>query len=173
MVLEGGEFRLRAFRISDAPALALHANNRKIWRNLRNLLPRPYTLGSAEAWIEQMSVSDPLRHGFVIDIDGALAGAMGYTLEDDVHTGDATIGYWLGEPYWGRGIATEAVRLLTDHAFRTHKLRRAEARVYAWNPASVRVLEKAGYVLEGRLRNAVEKDGEVTDELVYGYVRAG
>jgi RimJ/RimL family protein N-acetyltransferase len=81
------------------------------------------------------------------------------------------IGYWLGQSYWNRGIATEALVAVTAYAFETFDINRIWAGVFAWNPASARVLEKAGYVLEGRLRNAITKDGETTDELIYSTVR--
>jgi RimJ/RimL family protein N-acetyltransferase len=86
---------------------------------------------------------------------------------EDLRAGTAEIGYWLGEPFWGRGIATAAVAAFTAHAFADLGLRRVFARVLEWNPASARVLEKCGYALEGRLRRSALKDGKVADELLY------
>ena len=83
----------------------------------------------------------------------------------------AEIGYWLGEPFWGRGIATAALRAVTDYAFAQHDLVRLHAAVYEWNPASARVLEKVGYVLEGRLRKSVTRDGQTIDGLLYARIR--
>src|SRR4029078_9643353 len=91
-------------------------------------------------------------------------------LGTDVFHRSAEIGYWLGEPFWGRGIASEVLRAVTDYAWATLDVIRLEAGVFSWNPASARVLEKAGYTLEGRLRQAVVKHGRVGDRLIYGIV---
>ena len=88
-----------------------------------------------------------------------------------MHRRSAEIGYWLGEPFWGRGIATLAVRAVTAHAFDTHDLTRVFACVFEWNPASARVLEKAGYTREATLRKSVFKDGRTIDQFLYAIVR--
>jgi RimJ/RimL family protein N-acetyltransferase len=82
----------------------------------------------------------------------------------------AEIGYWLAEPFWGRGIATEAVKAMTTYAIAKHALTRVYARVADWNTASVRVLEKAGYALEARLRRSAIKEGRVIDQLQYAFI---
>ena len=106
---------------------------------------------------------------FALEVDGRAVGGIGLHPQGDVHRRAMEIGYWLGEPYWGRGIVTEAVRALTRYAFETFDIARVYAYVYEWNPASARVLEKAGYRLEGRLRKAVTKEGTTMDMLVYGF----
>ncbi len=110
---------------------------------------------------------------FAIEVEGEAAGSIGLELGEDVARRSAEIGYWLGEAHWGRGIATEAVRTVTAYGFEQLDLVRIFANVFAWNPASMRVLEQAGYVLEGRLRSAVTKDGETIDQLAYAVVRDG
>jgi len=92
-------------------------------------------------------------------------------LLDDVDCKTTEIGYWLGEPFWGRGIATAALKQTTEYAFQTFGLERIQAHVFAWNPASARVLEKCSYVLEGRLRHSIFKDGRLTDSLLYARIR--
>jgi RimJ/RimL family protein N-acetyltransferase len=82
----------------------------------------------------------------------------------------AEIGYWLGERFWGRGIVTEALVAMTRHAIETHELTRVYAVPFAWNTASCRVLEKAGYVLEARLRRSAIKDGQIVDQLQYAFI---
>jgi RimJ/RimL family protein N-acetyltransferase len=168
IVFPGGE--IRPWLPADAPGLARLADNRNVWRNLRDGFPSPYTKRDAKAWIRAASRQFPHRH-FAITADGTLAGAIGLLLKDDVHKGVAETGYWLGEPFWGRGIMTGALTAFTAFAFEAFALRRIYAQVLEWNPASMRVLEKAGYVLEGRMRRSAFKDGEVVDELLYAIVR--
>lgn len=160
---------LRPYRADDAPSMASHAANRALWRNLIDRFPHPYSLADAESWIATTVGEEPTRT-FAIVVDGSAAGSIGVNLGDDVQRRSMEIGYWLGESYWGRGIATEAVIAVTAYAFETFDVNRIWAGVYAWK-ASARVLEKAGYMLEGRLRNAITKDGETTDELIYAMVR--
>jgi len=166
--LPGG--RIRSWREGDAPSLARHADNRRIWLNVRDRFPHPYTLADAEFWVAQASAARPETQ-FAVEVDGQAAGGVGVFLQEDVERFSAEIGYWLGESYWGRGIATAVVRHFTDYAFEAYDLCRIYANVFAWNPASGRVLEKAGYQLEGRLRQSAVKDGQVLDGLLYASVR--
>lgn len=163
---------LRPWRATDAPALALHANNRNVSRHLRDRFPYPYHPSDAERFLALAVAQDPPRN-LAIEVDGEAAGSVALTLHDDVGRGTAEIGYWLAEPCWGRGIMTDAVRAMVAHGFDRFALRRIEARVFSSNPASARVLEKAGFTLEGRLRAAVIKDGEILDALVYAILSPG
>ena len=157
---------IRPWRLDDAESLTKHANNRKVWLGLRDLFPHPYTIGDAHEFL-QKKITEQSATNFCIEIDGAAAGGIGIHLGQDVHRHTATLGYWLGEDFWGRGIMTEAVAALTDFSFRNFPLRRISAEVFANNPASTRVLEKAGFIFEARLTNNVIKDGEILDSLVY------
>ena len=161
---------LRPWRVGDTASLARHANNRNVSRNMRDIFPYPYTAADATAWIERVKDESPTQN-FAIAVDGDGVGGISVTLREDVYRRSAEVGYWLGEPFWGRGIASEALRAVTDYAFATFDVIRLEAGVFGWNPASARVLEKAGYVLEGRLRNAIVKDGRVGDRLIYALLR--
>ena len=161
---------IREWRPGDEESLVLHANNRNVSRNLRDAFPYPYTMADATRWIETAGAADPLT-SFAIEVDGSAVGGIGIVLKDDVYRRSAEIGYWLGEEFWGRGIVTEALEIMTDYAFSTWDLCRISAGVFEWNPGSVRVLEKAGYQFEGRMRKAVTKDGETIDELVFAIVR--
>ena len=107
------------------------------------------------------------RVHFCIEVDGAAVGGVGVRLGQDERRYTAAVGYWLGEDFWGRGIMTETVAAFTDFCFENFTLRRVSAEVFANNPASARVLEKAGFTFEGRLRNNVVKDGELLDSLLY------
>jgi len=161
---------VRSFRADDAPSLARHANNRAIWINLRDQFPSPYSLADAEHWIREAAALQPQTH-FAIAVDGAAVGAIGLHLKKDVRRLSAEIGYWLGEEFWGRGIATEAVRAVTGHAFARFDVVRVYAGAFEWNEASMRVLEKAGYTREARLRKAITKDGRTIDLMLYAIVR--
>jgi [ribosomal protein S5]-alanine N-acetyltransferase len=165
------QIRLRAWRRSDIPSLVHYANNRRVWLNLRNIFPHPYTHEEAEKWIAICeSEKAPTSH-FAIEFQGEAIGGIGYRLLDDVNCKTAEIGYWLGEPFWGRGIATAALKQATDEAFKNCALERLQAIVFEWNAASARVLEKAGYVLEGRLRRSIFKDGRLADSLLFARIR--
>ena len=171
MLLPLSRCTIRSWAAADAPALVRNANDPEVWRNLRDRFPHPYTPDDAEIWLTFVAQQEPVTH-FAIAVEGEAGGGIGFTIGDDVHARTAEIGYWLGRRFWGRGIATEALRAVTAHAFAAHDLDRVEARVFAWNGASVRVLEKTGYEREACLRRAVAKDGEVTDLLIYGILRA-
>jgi RimJ/RimL family protein N-acetyltransferase len=145
-------------------------DNPRVWRNLRDSFPNPYTRPAAKAWLRDVIEMSPTCH-FAITVDGQVAGGMGLHLQEDIHRRSAELGYWLGEPFWGRGLMTQAVAAFTDRAFEAFKLERVYAVVLEWNPASARVLEKAGFVLEGRLRKSAMKDGVILDELLYARIR--
>jgi len=161
---------LREWKPGDEQSLVRNANSRRIWRNLRDAFPHPYTLADAEHWINIANPTTPIRN-FAIVVDGAAVGGIGLVLKDDVFRRSAEIGYWLGEQFWGRGIVTEAVRAVTDYAFATFDLCRVYAGVFEWNLASMRVLEKAGYEFECRMKKSVTKDGQTIDELIYAMIR--
>lgn len=160
---------IRPFLPTDAEALARLADDREVWRNLRDAFPHPYTKKDARAWIRAATRQVPSMH-FAICADGELAGGIGIIPRIDVHQGTAEIGYWLGRAFWGRGLMTAALGAFTDFAIGEFKLRRIFAGVFDWNPASARVLEKCGYGFEGRMRKGVVKDGVVVDELIYAKV---
>jgi RimJ/RimL family protein N-acetyltransferase len=161
---------VREWRMDDAPALATHANNRKVWLGLRDLFPHPYTIDDAHQFLRRTTTSKPVT-GFCIDIDGAAVGGIGIQIGQDVHRYTAELGYWLSEEFWGHGVTSEAVPEFTNYCFENFQLYRIYAEPYANNPASARVLEKAGFVLEGRLKNNVFKDGHLLDSLLYAKTR--
>jgi RimJ/RimL family protein N-acetyltransferase len=162
---------LRRWRTADIEALVRHANNWNVWINLKDRFPHPYTDADARAWIAHCDARTGEPTTFAIDWRGEAIGGLGLEPHTDVHRLTATVGYWLGEPFWGRGFATQALRALTAYAFSTFDLHRLEATVFDWNLASARVLEKAGYSLEGRLRRSIIKDGRMADSLLYARLR--
>jgi RimJ/RimL family protein N-acetyltransferase len=165
-----GHLLLREWRRGDEAWLVRHANNPKVAQNLRDRFPHPYTLDDANRWIAHASAEDPVTN-FAIVADGEAVGGIGVLRQQDVDRRSVEIGYWLGEAYWGRGFATDAVCAVTEYAFANFDICRIYATVFESNPASVRVLEKAGYTCEGRLRNAVTKDGRTMDSLLYALVK--
>jgi len=170
MQLVLGRCIVRPWRLDDAESLARHANNRKIWLAVRDLFPHPYTIQDAREFL-QRTISEGSAMKFCIEIDGVAVGGIGVHPGEDVHRYTATAGYWLGEEFWGRGVMTEAVTAVTDFCFENFLLRRISAEVFANNPASARVLEKAGFTFEGCLKNDVLKDGKLLDSLLYARTR--
>jgi [ribosomal protein S5]-alanine N-acetyltransferase len=161
---------LRSWEWRDRDAIVRHANNRNVSINLRDHFPFPYTHADARNWLETVVGLKP-ETTFAITLHDGAIGGIGFTIQNDVGHRSAEIGYWLGEEFWGRGIATEALVAVTEHAFSTYDLCRIFAHVFDWNPASARVLEKAGYEFEGRLRKSVTKDGRTIDALIYAIIR--
>lgn len=175
MTFEPIEFpggRLRSLQADDAPVIAQLANNPKIPRHMRNAFPSPYTLQDAEDFIAIATVDNAPEWHFAIETEDSVAGVIGLTpgLEHDVHCRTAEIGYWLGEPYWGRGLASAAVNALVEAAFERSWILRVFATVYDGNPASCRVLEKAGFQREGVQRANVEKHGRILDTHLYARI---
>ena len=171
MEIVGETVQLRPWRPGDETALVRIANNRDVWRNMTNRFPHPYAHDDAVAWIEiaQDRTNDALH--FAIVLHGEITGGIGCTRLDDLRTRTAEIGYWVGEPYWGQGIATEALALTSEAAFKEFDFARLQANVLEWNLASCRVLEKAGYKLEARLLRQGYKDGEICDMWMYALLR--
>lgn len=160
---------IRDWRVGDAASIAPLANNRAIWLNLRDRFPHPYTLADAEAFIAITMAETPARN-FAICLDDAAIGSIGIIPGNDIYRKSAEIGYWLGEPYWGRGYATEAIRGFSDWAFTSYDLVRIFAMAFTYNQASARVLEKAGFVREATSRCAAIKNGKIWDEWLYARV---
>lgn len=170
MLIETSFGMIRPWSSQDQAALAKYANNRRVWLNLRDAFPHPYTVDDADAFIRMAGHQDPATF-FAIATREEAIGGIGVSRGQDVHRLTAELGYWLAEPYWGRGVMTEAVTKFTAYAFETLRLRRIYAEPYSGNQASCRVLEKAGFAPEGRLRCSVIKDGTILDQLMYALIR--
>jgi RimJ/RimL family protein N-acetyltransferase len=146
------------------------ANNPRIAENLRDGFPHPYTREDGLQFINRFMNDDPVRI-FAIEYDHQPCGSIGILPQEDIHRRSAEVGYWLAEPFWGRGIATEAVRQIIEYGFRTWDINRIFACPYSTNSASQRVLEKAGMKYEARLIKAIWKNGKFLDELIYSILR--
>ena len=170
MEINLGHFLIRDWRRGDEESLARHANNPKIFRNVRDRFPHPYTLEDARQYVERAGSESPMS-SFAIVVAGEAVGGVGFFFQEDIFRRSVEIGYWLGEAYWGRGIATDAVRAMSDYIFANFDVVRIFAGVFEWNPGSMRVLEKAGYVREARMRKAATKLGQTMDEFLYALVK--
>ncbi|MBD3309166.1 GNAT family N-acetyltransferase [candidate division KSB3 bacterium] len=170
MQLSLEEGYIRDYQETDIAALVQYANNRSIWKNLTDRFPHPYTDADAQAWLEFVQQQETPTY-FAIATEEELIGGIGFELQTGIHCKTARLGYWLGEPFWGKGIVSEAVRAMTDYAFTHHDLERIYANVFETNLAAVRVLEKGGFLYEARLRKHVFKDGKILDLLIYAILR--
>jgi ribosomal-protein-alanine N-acetyltransferase len=170
--IQFGEYGIRDWVSGDAGSIAKHANNRKIATWLRDRFPYPYTQSDAEAFLAAVA-QQGLRTTFAIATEDQAIGGIGLEFGADVHRFTAELGYWLGEPFWGRGIMTDAVRHFTAWAFENFEVHRIFSSVFAGNRPSVRVLEKAGFEREGYLRASVFKNGRIMDQLLYARIKEG
>ncbi len=169
VTLTSNRITLRPWCEDDLSSLVRHADNFNIWINLRDGFPRPYTEEAGRHWLKIARLEN--THLFLaIDVDGEAVGGIGANFKDDVYRINAEIGYWLSEEFWGQGLVTAAVNLLVDHLFLNYpEIQRIYADLFAYNPASAKVLQKCGFHLEAIHKNAVIKNGRVTDE--HRYVR--
>jgi [ribosomal protein S5]-alanine N-acetyltransferase len=165
-----GRVSLRKLELADKETIAVLANNKKVWDNLTDLMPNPYSIDDAGSFIN-MAINSKTNYIFGIVCEGQLCGVIGLNRQTDVFRLSAELGYWLGEVYWNKGIASCAIRLAVTYGFETLGLERIYASVYDFNKASQRVLEKSGFVFEGRSRRSVIKNGIILDDMRYSIIR--
>ena len=166
------ECKLRSWKLEDACDLAATLNNRNILQNLRDGLPFPYTEQDAQEFIADMLCADKnATFVFAITIEDRAVGSIGVFRKDNIHFRTGEMGYYLAEPFWGRGIGTSAVRQMCDYIFQNTDIIRIFAEPFAYNTASCRVLEKAGFQYEGTLRKNAVKNGVVLDMNMYAMVK--
>ena len=162
------EFELRKWNLADSQDVAHYANNKKIAANLRNVFPYPYTLADAEGYIRScVENSEERQICRAIVVNGRAAGSVGIFCGTDVYEKSAELGYWLAEEFWGNGIMTGAVKQLCQEAFDKFDIIRIYAEPFAYNIGSRRVLEKAGFSLEGIMKKGVFKNGQIQDYCMY------
>lgn len=163
------ELRIRAFTSEDVTNLARIANSIKISDNLRDGFPNPYTEEDARRFIDKACLDDPISI-FAIEWKGQHVGNIGLHPLDDIYSKTAELGYFVGEEFWGNGIATQAVNLIVEYGFNTMELNRIEAGIFEHNTASMHVLEKNGFQKEGVARKVAVKNDVVIDEHRYALV---
>ncbi|MCA0334280.1 MAG: GNAT family N-acetyltransferase [Bacteroidetes bacterium] len=164
------EFILRPWKASDINSLIKYANNWNIAKNLTNQFPHPYTIQDGKAFIEYATKDDPI-HIFAIEVNQEAVGGIGIHPQSDIFIKNAELGYWLGEPFWGHGIVSKAIKQIIQFGFSTFDIERIFARPYGTNFASQKILEKNNFLLEGRYNNILYKNGEYLDELIYAIRR--
>ena len=170
MEIRFDQYSIRSWNEKDVCSLQRHADNRKIWLNLRDIFPHPYSVEDARSWI-RLSLSEGPERSFAITSSDEVIGGIGLVFGEDVHSHTAELGYWLGEPFWGKGIMSGAVSNFATYAFQTYPIYRIFAEPYVANHASRRILEKAGFSLEGVMRKNVIKDGLIQDQALYAMIR--
>ncbi|MEP6465964.1 MAG: GNAT family N-acetyltransferase [Parafilimonas sp.] len=157
---------LRPWKKEDAKQLAYIANNKKIWNNLRDSIPQPYTIADAEKWVAHCSSQKPVL-SFAVIYKSALAGSIGCVPKTDVYHKTMEIGYFIGEDYWNLGVATQAVRILLSYIKTGFDVVRLYAEVYAQNKASMHVLRNNGFYLESIRRKSAIKNNILLDDYVW------
>lgn len=163
---------IRKWELSDAADLAAVISNKKVQDNLRDGLPYPYTQEDGKEYISAMlSAKEDETFAFAIVADGKVIGSIGCFRQGNIHRRTAELGYYIAEEYWGRGIMTEAVMQICQYVFGRSDILRIYAEPFAYNAASCRVLEKAGFQYEGTLRSNAVKNGEVVDMRMYSLLK--
>lgn len=165
--------KLRDWKIEDAPDLAKALNNKNILDKLRDGIPYPYTHKDAEDFIRATLNADKyMQHVFAIEHGEKAIGCMGVFRQDNIHRFSGELGYYIAEPHWGKGLMTASIRQMCAHVFENTDMVRIFAQPFDSNQASCRVLEKAGFQLEGILRKNAIKNGEIMDMRMYALTKA-
>lgn len=166
------KIQLRDLNKNDNHGITSLINNKKIWDNLKDYIPHPYTINDANYFIDlSLKESSTNKPFAIIKDDYELCGVISLVKQDDIHRMTAELGYWIGEPFWGNGIATKAINLITDYGFNEMKLERIFAGVFDFNKPSMKALENNDYELEGILRNSIIKNDIIRDEYLYAKIK--
>ena len=165
-------YRIRKWKLSDAKDLAIALSNKKIQDNLRDGLPYPYTEKDGADYISAMlSADENDTFAFAVTVKDKVIGSIGVFRQENIHRQTAELGYYVAEEYWGRGIMTEAIKQICEYVFDKSDIIRIYAEPFAYNIASCRALEKAGFQYEGTLRSNAVKNGEVIDMKMYSLLK--
>jgi len=160
------DLKLRKWNEADLDSLVKYANNINVAKWWTNGFPYPYTPEDGKAYISMLAKDNPQKV-FAIEVNGEAVGSIGIFPQSDIHEKNAEMGYWLAEVYWGQGIMTKAIQEIVEYGFKTFDIVRIFARPFSTNLKSQRILEKAGFELEARLKKTLFKNGEFMDELIY------
>ena len=164
---------LKQWSFDYAHKIAIFANNNNIANNLRNIFPHPYSKNDAECFIKHcLETGDEKELNRAIIVDGVPVGSISLTICEDIYSKTAELGYWVAEEYWGRGIATNAIKEVCRISFEYYNITRIQAVVYFNNRRSCNVLEKCGFTMEGILRKSVFKNGQSFDSYMYSLINS-
>lgn len=163
---------LRGYEEKYAPRILEIINNKNIVRNMKNMPSFPYTLEKIEKCIKNMNLPENQDKNFLVTLDRVVIGGTGFYLKDGPRVGIASGECWLGEEYWGKGIATEVWDAIIDYIFENFDVRKISVGTFSWNPASVKILEKCGFSEEGCIEDEIIRFGEVCHECRYGLLKA-
>ena len=164
------KYLIRDFKIDDINALVTYANDYDVSKFMRDSFPFPYTKDNAEQWVNLVITNKSLLY-FAIANEKELIGGIGAVAFDDVHRYTSEVGFWLGKPYWNKGITTNALKVFCNYLFNYYNFNRLTANVFEGNDASRKVLEKVGFILEGRQRKSVFKENKFIDHYIYGLLK--
>ncbi len=164
------EINLRPIKNDDLDNLVKYAGNKKIFDNLTDQFPHPFTADAGKNFINKIRKVEP-HHVLAIDHEGELIGAIGVHPQADVYCKNAEMGYWVAEEFWGQGVISQAIPKMVDYGFEKFDFTRIFARPYGRNVASQKALEKSGFVLEATLEKTFYKNGRFEDELIYAIRR--
>lgn len=166
------ECKIRHWKIEDAEDLAEALNNQKILDNLRDGIPFPYTVEDAKEYITTILNADKEAiYAFAITVGGKVIGSIGVFRQVNIHSRTAEIGYYIGEPYWGKGLGATALKQTCDYIFQNTDIIRIFAEPFAYNIGSCRILEKCGFEYEGTLRKNAIKNGVILDMKMYSIIK--
>lgn len=168
--MNNNKFSLRPLTDNDADSLARQLNNKKVWDNLRDALPYPYTSQDA-AWFINFQQNAPLLTCYAIVVDGEAVGNIGFTRSEDIERFTAEVGYYIGEDYWGQGIMSAALSEAVEDYFKTTDVVRLFATPFDYNIASAKVLEKAGFTLKCIFTKGAYKNGKFVDMPYYERIK--
>lgn len=154
------------YNLGYAATFAQMRNNPTVLKNGYDKTPDPFTKQDAIDFINIQLAQDPPQR-FLIFHNNELAGEIGITIQEDVHRLCAEIGYFIAEPFWGKGLATAAIKKMTEYTFATFEIVRIMAGVFDFNKASMKALEKNGYYLESIRKRSVIKNGQIIDDYIW------
>ena len=166
------EIKLRVLTKNDKISLVKYANNKKIANNLRNAFPNPYSEENANYFINSANENNPKKLILAIDFNEELIGCIGAFQQDDIYSKNAEIGYWLAEPFWGKGYISTAIKKFVPMVFENMDIVRIYAEPFENNLGSKKALDKAGFKLEATLKNNIFKNGEVLSSCIYSILKS-
>jgi RimJ/RimL family protein N-acetyltransferase len=170
VIAKDGDVILRKLREDDIDRLAEYANNKKVSRNLRDGFPNPYTVADAKSFIEMANAKNPITI-FAVEYQRDYVGNISLTVGSDVYRKSTEIGYFIGEPFWNKGIMTKAVNLITEFGFKQLDIFRIYTGIFEYNKSSQRVLEKCGFIKEAVFKKAICKNNKIYDEIRYAKIK--